>query len=371
MQKNTAPYRPDPAVSFIRKFNIRNKYYFESSDLTLIIAGESIQGGSMATNYIPSCSFVLYILLAAFTLVFLLIPTNSQAQPERMERLERKALTFFERWAIRLNGNVEHMFNTDIDGGGKFNITRAGVSHDATFTATETLRVTFSSTYNYYNFDFSGSQGFAGLRPWRNVGISNNAMRVSYAVNRNWGVFAIPIFSYAAEYGAPFWDSLTYGGIAGVSYTTGPKLRIGIGGFVGSRLEESVIGYPIAYLDWRITEQLKFSTLAAGARNDFGPKAELSYDFLNGLRAATNVGYEFNRFRLDKDGNFPRGIGDFRALPWVGRISYDINKYLTVNTYGGLLFLGSLEVEDKNGKRIRKEDYDTAPFIGSSITIKL
>ncbi len=111
--------------------------------------------------------------------------------------------------------------------------------------------------------------------------------------------------------------------------------------------------------------------MAAGARNDFGPKAEISYDFLNGLKIATNVGFEFNRFRLDKDGNFPRGIGDFKALPWVGRISYDINKFLAVNAYGGLLFIGSLELEDRNGNRIRKEDFDTAPFLGGSITIKL
>ena len=318
---------------------------------------------------LSSSNYYLYLTLVA--LILFTITTTTHAQPERMERFEEKELTFFERWAVRLNGNVEHMFNTDIDGGGEFNITRLGLSHDATFTWSERLRITFGSTYNYYNFDFSGSQGFAGLRPWRNVNVSNNSMRVSYALNQNWGVFAMPVISYGAEFNAPFWDSFTIGGMAGVSYTTGPNFRIGVGGFVGSRLEDSVIGYPVAFLDWQVTERVKFTTLAVGARNDFGPKAEISYKVGKGFTVATNVGYEFNRFRLEKNGNFPKGIGDFKALPWVGRISYDINEFLTVNTYGGLLFLGQLELEDQNGKRIRKEDFDTAPFVGGSITIKL
>ena len=325
----------------------------------------------MLKNRSAIMSSMLYKYLVVITLILFLSPTLSQAQPERLERYDVSELSFFERWAVKLNGNVEHMFNTDIDGGGKFNITRLGFNQDAAFTVTERLRVTFGATYNYYNFDFSGSQGFAGLRPWRNVNISNNSMRVTYAVNKNWGVFAMPIISYGAEFNAPFWDSFTIGGMAGVSYTTGPRFRIGVGGFVGSRLEDSVIGYPVAFLDWGITEQLRLTTLASGARNDFGPKAELSYDFLNGLKIATNVGYEFNRFRLEKDGNFPEGIGDFKAMPWVGRISYDVTRYLTVNGYGGLLFFGQLELENKNGKRIRKEDFDTAPFVGGSIEIRL
>ncbi|MEM7009083.1 MAG: hypothetical protein AAF462_08125, partial [Thermodesulfobacteriota bacterium] len=192
-------------------------------------------------NKIKPLYFLIFTLLIV---TFFISSSQSFAQPERMERFDKKELTFFERWAVRLNGNVEHMFNTDIDGGGQFNITRLGVSHDATFTWTERLRITFGSTYNYYNFDFSGSQGFAGLRPWRNVNISNNSMRVSYALNQNWGVFAMPVISYGAEFNAPFWDSFTIGGMAGFSYTTGPNFRIGVGGFVGSRLEDSVIGYP-------------------------------------------------------------------------------------------------------------------------------
>ena len=324
------------------------------------------------TNQRPALSsMILYLYLPVFIIAFFICSLPSQAQPESLERYQKQKKTFFERWAIRVNGNADHMFDTDIDGGGKFNITRLGLNHDATFTATEDLNVTFGASFNYYNFDFSGSQGFAGLRPWRNVIVSNNNMRVNYAFTNNWGVFVTPMISYGSESGAPFWDSFTIGAIAGASYTTGPNFTIGIGGFVGSRLEQSVIGYPIGFIDWRITELLRLSALASGARNDFGPKAELSYDLGRGFKVASSVGYELKRFRLEKKGNFERGIGEFKALPLVGKISYDVNKHLTLNTYGGWLFDGSLELEDSRGKRIRKEDYDAAPFIGASITIRL
>ncbi|MCZ6865108.1 MAG: hypothetical protein O7D98_05765 [Candidatus Dadabacteria bacterium] len=325
----------------------------------------------MPNNRPVSSSSFLYIYFAVIILILFISSLPSQAQPESLERYQKQKLTFFERWAIRVNGNAEHMFDTDIDGGGKFNITRLGFNHDATFTATEDLNVTFGASFNYYNFDFSGSQGFAGLRPWRNVIVSNNNMRVNYAFTNNWGVFVTPMISYGSESGAPFWDSFTIGAMAGVSYTTGPNLKVGVGGFVGSRLEDSAIGYPIAYIDWLITQSLRLSALASGARNDFGPKAELSYDLGRGFKVSSSVGYELRRFRLDEKGNFEKGIGEFRTLPLAAKISYTVNKHLTLNTYGGWLFDGSLELEDSSGDRIQKEDFDAAPFLGASITINL
>ncbi len=310
--------------------------------------------------------FLAVIILSAFLSIM-----PSHAQPESLERYQEQKKSFFQRWAIRLNGNADHMFNTDIDGGGKFNITRLGLNHDATFTATDKLNVVFGASFNYYNFDFSGSQGFAGLRPWRNVVVSNNNMRVNYALTNNWGIFVMPMISYGSASGSPFWDSFTIGGIAGVSYTTGPNLKVGIGGFFGSRLEQSVIGYPIGYIDWRITQALNLSAFAGGARNDFGPKAELSYDLGRGFKVATSVGYEVRRFRLDEKGNFEKGIGQIQSLPLAAKISYTVNKHLTLNTYGGWLFDGSLELEDSSGDRIQKEDFDSAPFLGASITINL
>jgi len=318
---------------------------------------------------VRSSCFQLF-LVALISSIFL-CSLNSHAQPESLERYEKQPMTFFQRWAIRLNGNAEHMFNTDIDGGGKFNITRLGLNQDATFTATDNLNVVFGASFNYYNFDFSGSQGFAGLRPWRNVIISNNNMRVNYAFTNNWGIFVTPMISYGSASGSPFWDSFTIGGIAGVSYTTGPNLKVGVGGFVGSRLEQSAIGYPIGYIDWHITQALNFTGFAGGARNDFGPKAELSYKLGRGFKVGTSVSYEVRRFRLDKDGNFEKGIGQMQSLPVAAKISYTVNKFLTLNTYGGWLFDGSLELEDSGGNRIQKEDFDSAPFLGASITINL
>jgi len=316
-------------------------------------------------------STVLAIFFTVFVLSVFINSQPSQAQPESLERYQKQEMSFFERWAIRLNGNADHMFNTDIDGGGKFNITRLGLNQDAAFTASDKLEVVFGAGFNYYNFDFSGSQGFAGLRPWRNVIVSNNNMRVKYAVNKNWGVFVMPTISYGSESGAPFWDSFTIGAMAGASYTTGPNLTVGIGGFVGSRLENSAIGYPIGFIDWRITESLNLSALASGARNDFGPKAELSYDLGRGFKVSSSVAYELRRFRLDEKGNFEKGIGEIRTLPLAAKISYTLNKHLSLNTYGGWLFDGSLELEDSGGDRIQKEDFDAAPFLGASITINL
>ncbi len=102
------------------------------------------------------------LFLATLVLSVFIYSLPSQAQPESFERYQEQKKTFFQRWAVRLNGNADHMFNTDIDGGGKFNITRLGLYQDAVFTATDKLEVVCGAGVNYYNLDFSGFQGCAG-----------------------------------------------------------------------------------------------------------------------------------------------------------------------------------------------------------------
>lgn len=301
-------------------------------------------------------------------LLLLICTLDTHAQPGRLERLSGRAQ---DRWNLELNGNTEYLFDTDLDGGGKFNLTRIGVSMDTTFIPDNKWRITFGSSYSFNKFDFTGGGGIAGLDPWENINVWNMSLRINYGINDRWGIFVSPLFSFSGETGARFWDSVTGGGIAGVTYSIGRELVVGLGGIVRSRIEDDVIGFPVAYIRWAITERLTLTTLASGVRTEIGPEIGLNYDLGNGISVGLSGGYEFRRFRLDSNGPFPNGVGDVKGLPVWGRISYSAGQNITFNGYGGIIFLGNMELENSHGNRIEKDDFDPAPFIGGSINLKL
>lgn len=312
---------------------------------------------------IAAVSYIKIVVLLLFAAA-----DAAEAQSGRLERLgDRPENT----WSLELRGNSEFMFDTDIDGDGKFDLLRFGLSQDTTLIPDEKWRFTLGTSYSMNKFDFSGTGGIGSLDPWDNINVLNLSLRINYAFNDKWGVFAIPLLGFSGESGARFGDSLTGGGIAGFSYSIGRKLIIAFGGLVRSRIEDDVIGFPIAYLRWEITERLTLSTLASGVRTEIGPEVGINYDLGGGFSAGLSGGYEFSRFRLDSDGPFPGGVGDVKGMPIWGRISYETNSGVTFNGYGGYILIGSLELENSNGRRIEKDDFDPAPFIGGGISLKL
>lgn len=52
-------------------------------------------------------------------------------------------------------------------------------------------------------------------------------------------------------------------------------------------------------------------------------------------------------------------------------VYYDINESLRLEVYSGAGFLGKMEIEDNNGGRIEKEDFDTIIFLGGGLRINL
>lgn len=303
-------------------------------------------------------------------IVALLLLAAADAAEAQSGRLERLGGRPEDSWSLKLRGNSEYLFDTDIDGGGKFNLFRFGLSQDTTFVPDEKWRFTLGTSYSFNKFDFSGTGGIGGLDPWDDINVLNLSLRISYAINDKWGVFAVPLLGFLGESGARLGDSLTGGGIAGFSYSIGRKLILAFGGLVRSRIEDDVIGFPIAYLRWEITERLTLSTLASGVRTEIGPGAGINYDLGGGFSAGLSGGYEFSRFRLDSDGPYPGGVGDVKGMPIWGRISYETGS-LTFNAYGGYIFIGRLELENSRGRRIEKDDFDPAPFIGGGISLKL
>ncbi len=305
-------------------------------------------------------------LLILFT-VILIYPINSFSQPPGTE----ENTDFRKNYRVTLSTNYEYGFNTDIDGGGEFNLNRFSIKGDYKRQLSDRWSLSVDTGYIFYDYDFSGSEGFGGLNPWDKVNKASAGFRIDYKINQKWAVGAGPFIRFSGESGADFGDSVTYGGTLGFFYTPNRDILIGTGLFLSSRIEDDVLVVPGVLFNWQVNDKFRISSLITGVRTELGPSVQLSYDIGNGFSTGLSVGYEFQRFRLDDKGVAPNGVGDVKVLPVWGTIYYDINRMLSVAVYGGAGFFGNMELEDSNGDRILKEDFDTLFFLGAGLKINL
>ena len=259
--------------------------------------------------------------------------------------------------------SFEHQFRTDIRRGGSFDVTRGGVGvgiHTALSPEMD-LRLQFS--FGLDDYDFHGSGNFG--EGWDDIHTLNMLARLSAQLTSEWALFGGPVFQFARESGASWEDSFIGGGFIGARYEHSDRLSIGGGLGVVSQLENSARFFPVVVLDWKITDLLTLSSsTSATASGEVG--VELTYQFAEGWEAGIGVASRFHRFRLDKGGDVPEGIGQDTSIPIWGRLAYTFNENFAACVYVGVNADGELRLEDRNGRRVARERYDAAPVVGIS-----
>ena len=307
-----------------------------------------------------------YLLFIVLSIASVSVNTYSQPPEAKGQRAE-----IWQDFLYEIKANYEYGFDTDLDGGGEFNLKRYSISGDFKAKLHKKWDIEISQNYNQADYDFTGSSGLAGLNPWSKIHRAGIGTRLVYRINQKWGVAGGPMVRYAGESGADFGDSLTYGGTLGFLYTPNRNLFLGAGLFITSRIEDSVLIVPGVLLNWQINEKFRVSSLLTGIRTELGPRVQFAYDIGKGFSTGLNIGYEFQRFRLDDDGIVIDGVGHVRVLPvWCG-LYYDISRVIRLAIYSGAGLFGEMELENSAGDRILREDFDPLVFVGGGIRINL
>jgi hypothetical protein len=237
------------------------------------------------------------------------------------------------------------------------------------YSTAQRRRVSFAAAFGRDRYDFSGNADFSGSRPWKRINRLRFSVPVNWAVDDHWTLFFLPTLRFYGESGADLGDSATGGGLAGFSYRFSDRLTLGPGLGVLSRLEDSVNVFPILIIDWEITDRLSLKT-GRGLGATQGPGLALSYRASDAWSLALGGRYESLRFRLDDSGPAPDGVGEDRSFPLYLSATYNRGRDLQLSVIGGVELGGTLRVEDSRGRRITKQDYDTAPFLGLSFNFR-
>jgi len=303
-------------------------------------------------------------------LIFLLLasPSISDAQEPRPRY---DSMSPKPGWSFPLRGAYTHQFDTDIDNkGGKFSVDRFFIQGGATYATKNRQSVSVSLGYGFNGYDFSGEMGFAGLRPWKDINSLRISTPISWGLDDNWTLFVIPSLRSTAETGASLGDDVQAGGFAGASYRVSDRLIIGPGVGVVTQIEDNASVFPVLLINWKITDSLSLET-GRGLGATLGPGLFLKWEASDKWRFSLGGRYEILRFRLDKDGVAPDGVGEDRSFPILAGVTYRFTPKIQASLLGGVELGGKLKLDDQNGNEIIEENYDTTGFVGFTFRCRL
>jgi hypothetical protein len=138
---------------------------------------------------------------------------------------------------------------------------------------------------------------------------------------------------------------------------------------VVTHIEDDTSVFPVLIVNWKITDRLSLET-GRGLGATQGPGLTINWKATEALKISIGGRYERLRFRLDKDGVAPNGVGDDRAFPIYSAVSYTFNDQITVSLLGGVELGGELRLEDEKGNLVSESDYDAAAFLGCTFNFR-
>ena len=267
---------------------------------------------------------------------------------------------------ISVGAGYEESFRSDIEKGGDLSITSTNFNLSLSTVLFDDVK--FALTYEYImdEYSFGGSTGIGALNPWDDVESHYVSLIASTQLANDWTVFAGPVAQFARDRDARLEDSDTYGGLIGLSINHSETLTYGGGFGVITSIEDSERLFPIIILNWQIKPDLRLASSSDAGRSG----AELIYSIDDGFDIALGVAYEFKRFRLDNASFAPMGVGETTSLPVWGRLTFQLDKNLTIDLRGGMRFGSELQIDNSAGSQLRKEDFDAAVFVGASLSVR-
>lgn len=287
------------------------------------------------------------------------IPTNLFAQNVNPGAIE-------ENLKLSMSASSAYQFKSGLSGGGDVSVSRYGLAIGGTKPISEKVGLGVRMSYELDDYNFSSANGLSATNPWGNINRLGLGVRLTYKVTDLWNISGGPMIQSSGEDGANFSDSLLYGGMVSAMYRVTRDFTVGFGAGAFYRFEEIKI-FPYPLISWNITDRLHLgNSYRIGLAGPAG--LELSYILDKNWQVAAGGGHHSLRFRLDRNGSIPDGIGENYNWPVYARLSRKFGKMLNLDLYGGAAFGGKMKLQDSNGNDINSVSYKAAPLMGFNLS---
>jgi len=305
--------------------------------------------------------------LTSLMLLFTLILFLTCVDPVQAQGAGSTLSEDFARWTV--NGSVVHQFQSNLDRGGNFSANRFFINGRWGHPLNSNLRLGVGLRYAYEDYSFSDTVGFSGRAPWGAIHMPDLSLAAFYRTDSDWRFLGAATGGFAGESGAETGNSLIYGGILAASRQFGPDLTLGLGAGIYRRFEETSF-FPLIFVKWKISEQWSVgNALQAGPTGPAG--LELVYRPGEAWAFGLGGAYRSVRFRLNRNGPTPGGIGTEKSFPVWLRLSRRLTRELNLDLYGGLMPGGELRIEDSSGRLLSTDNYQPIPFMALSFSLRM
>jgi hypothetical protein len=299
------------------------------------------------------------IALASVALV-LWLPLAPALAQDAEETLDEEALPHGK---VVGQAGYAYQGEADIDGGGTLSVHRFDVGLLGRIDLLERWRWTNTFFFAANDYDFGGG-GFSTGDPWEMILSLRLVSELRYQLSEQWGVFGGGILISAAETGADWGDSFSGGGLVGVDYRPSKSLFVSLGLAVITQLADDAQVAPSVALNWLPSERWAVRVGAVPASGGAAAAGEVAYRVSKPVEIGLGLLYNQRRFRLDDSGPAPDGVGEDNNLPLRLRLGWDITPQIALHFLGGAALGGEVQLDNRNGQRITKQDYDPAPYFG-------
>lgn len=254
-----------------------------------------------------------------------------------------------------------------LDGGGNFSLGSLFTRFKIGASVSERTTAGLSLKYDLDDYDFDGTTEFGRLPPWNDARRFGISVPIFTRLPSNWLFNISPAVNWLYEQGANHSESASYGATTFLLKSYSREKSIGLGAGIFREVDEDNKVFPFVAVNWKFNEHWKLSNPFDA--DVLGPAGlELAYSFDDRWRLGAGGVYRSFRFRLDREGIAPNGIGGnkgwvgFLRLQRTGRLGVDFDAYV------GATFDGELELQDQFGERVSSAGYETAPFVAVSLS---
>lgn len=270
-----------------------------------------------------------------------------------------------KRQPVIVNAGVSEQFNSSIENGGDFSITRVKLGVGVPLRLNDNLRLGTTARYEYDNYDFSGVTA-----PWQNINTLSLASILQWQMNDPWTIYGGAFVKLAAESGSSLADGATGGGLAGFSYKVNDGLSLGLGLAVASQLGEGAAVLPLITARWNLNDSWR---LDAGLTDvtTIGYGAEIKY--LLDQEFDFGFGIQFHKSRFKINGPTPgtqKGFGQEEATTLYADATWHASPHVDLGGFVGLATGGQLRVDNSSGDQRYQSDYDPAAILGLKATLR-
>lgn len=282
---------------------------------------------------------------------------------ERFNRQRRGPVNLF------LETQADFIASADANGrNGEVSIRRVGATFGPSFRLGDRtdLAIQFQTETSFYGFNDAAGfvvPGDTTPEPFDNAQV----LSVTPALNHvNFDGFSFVLgarFVSSGEIDADFGETLTVGGFFVGSYQFTPRLRLGMGFQIASKLSsDNVVLLPVPVFVWNITEQLSLASDRGAIRFAYQPN--YAWEF------AVESTFQRREFRLAEDASIPEGVVIDTTIPVNLSVAYLPHPRFNVVARVGAAVWGEFEFFTPDQSRVSDIEREPAFFGGLELRLR-